>query len=50
VFKNKTKQTNKQTNKKPGTVAHAFNPSTQKAEDTDFCQPGLQNEFQDSQG
>ena len=34
-------------------VAHAFNPSTQEAEAVDFCvrgQPGLQSEFQDSQG
>jgi hypothetical protein len=35
-------------------VAHAFNPSTQEAE-ADFVlwvrgQPGLQSEFQDSQG
>jgi hypothetical protein len=34
-------------------VAHAFNPSTQEAEAEDFWvpgQPGLQSEFQDSQG
>jgi hypothetical protein len=34
-------------------VAHAFNPNTQEAEQVDFWvlgQPGLQSEFQDSQG
>jgi hypothetical protein len=34
-------------------VAHAFNPSTREAEVVDFWvwgQPGLQSEFQDSQG
>jgi hypothetical protein len=32
-------------------VAHAFNPSTQEAEAGGFLsQPGLQSEFQDSQG
>ena len=36
----------------PGVVVHAFNPSTWEAE-ADFWvrgQPGLQSEFQDSQG
>ena len=34
-------------------VAHAFNPSTQRQRQADFWvqgQPGLQSEFQDSQG
>jgi hypothetical protein len=34
-------------------VAHAFNPSTREAEAGEFLssgQPGLQSEFQDSQG
>jgi hypothetical protein len=34
-------------------VAHTFNPSTREAEQADFWvrgQPGLQSEFQDSQG
>jgi hypothetical protein len=34
-------------------VAHTFNPSTREAEEGDFWvqgQPGLQSEFQDSQG
>ena len=31
-------------------VAHAFNPSTWEAEAGGFLNPGLQNEFQDSQG
>ena len=33
-------------------VAHAFNPSTREAEAGGFLssRPGLQNEFQDSQG
>jgi hypothetical protein len=40
--------------KKPGVVAHAFNPSTPEAEAGGFLssvrgQPGLQSEFQDSQ-
>jgi hypothetical protein len=33
-------------------VAHAFNPSTLRQRQADFCiqgQPGLQSEFQDSQ-
>jgi hypothetical protein len=37
----------------PGVVAHTFNPSTQEAEAGGFLvrgQPGLQSEFQDSQG
>jgi hypothetical protein len=37
----------------PGVVVHAFNPSTREAEAGDFWvpgQPGLQSEFQDSQG
>jgi hypothetical protein len=41
----------------PGVVAHAFNPSTQEQRQEDFLsdfwvwgQPGLQSEFQDSQG
>jgi hypothetical protein len=38
----------------PGLVAHAFNPSTWEAEAGGFLssrdQPGLQSEFQDSQG
>jgi hypothetical protein len=37
----------------PGVVAHAFNPSTREAEAGGFLssrQPGLQSEFQDSQG
>ena len=37
----------------PGVGAHAFNPSTWEAEAVDFWvqgQPGLQSEFQDSQG
>jgi hypothetical protein len=39
----------------PGVVAHTFNPSTREAEagQVDFWvrgQPGLQSEFQDSQG
>jgi hypothetical protein len=35
----------------PGVVAHAFNPSTWEAEAGGFLsQPGLQSEFQDSQG
>jgi hypothetical protein len=34
-----------------GVVAHAFNPSTREAEAGGFRgQPGLQSEFQDSQG
>jgi hypothetical protein len=36
-----------------GVVAHTFNPSTQEAEAGGFLssrQPGLQSEFQDSQG
>jgi hypothetical protein len=33
----------------PGMVAHAFNPSTWEAE-ASRGQPGLQSEFQDSQG
>jgi hypothetical protein len=36
-----------------GVVALAFNPSTQEAEQVDFWvqgQPGLQSEFQNSQG
>jgi hypothetical protein len=36
-----------------GVMAHAFNPSTREAEAADFWvlgQPGLQSEFQDSQG
>jgi hypothetical protein len=37
--------------KKPGMVVHAFNPSTQEEEAGGFQgQPGLQSEFQDSQG
>jgi hypothetical protein len=39
---------------KPGVVAHAFNPSTREAEAGGFLSsrpaPGLQSEFQDSQG
>jgi hypothetical protein len=38
---------------KLGVVAHTFNPSTWEAEAGDFWvqgQPGLQSEFQDSQG
>ena len=31
-------------------VAYAFNPSTQEAELWVWSQPGLQSEFQDSQG
>jgi hypothetical protein len=31
-------------------VAHAFNPSTLEAEAGGFLSPGLQSEFQDSQG
>jgi hypothetical protein len=45
LFKNETHQ--------PGVVAWAFNPSTWEAEAGDFWvqgQPGLQSEFQDSQG
>jgi hypothetical protein len=37
----------------PGVVAHAFNPSTREAEAGDFWvpgKPGLQSEFQGSQG
>jgi hypothetical protein len=39
----------------PGVVAHAFNPSTRETEADRFlssrpAQPGLQSEFQDSQG
>jgi hypothetical protein len=37
----------------PGVVAHAFNPSTWEAEAGGFWvrgQPGLESEFQDSQG
>jgi hypothetical protein len=35
----------------PGVVAQAFNPSTREAEAGGFQgQPGLQSEFQDSQG
>ena len=37
----------------PGVVAHAFNPSNWEVEQADFWvrgQPGLQSEFQDSQG
>jgi hypothetical protein len=35
-----------------GVVAHTFNPNTQEAEASRFLsrQPGLQSEFQDSQG
>jgi hypothetical protein len=38
---------------KSGVVAHAFNPSTREAEAGEFLSlrsPGLQSEFQDSQG
>jgi hypothetical protein len=37
----------------PGIVAHAFNPSTRRQRQVDYWvrgQPGLQSEFQDSQG
>jgi hypothetical protein len=40
-------------NFKPGVVAHTFNPSTWRQRQVDFWvqgQPGLQSEFQDSQG
>jgi hypothetical protein len=44
-----------QEKRKPGVVVHAFNPSTREAEAGRFLssvwsQPGLQSEFQDSQG
>jgi hypothetical protein len=44
---------NKNIKTEPGVVVHAFNPSTWEAEAGDFWvqgQPGLQSEFQDSQG
>ena len=53
---NKTKQNKTKTKKiwfELGMVVHTFNPSTWKAEAEDFWvqgQPGLQSEFQDSQG
>jgi hypothetical protein len=46
-------QQNWKTWMKPGMVAHAFNPALGRQKQADFWvqgKPGLQNEFQNSQG